>query len=342
MMFWTLLGAVGVSLTLTGVLRRYALTRRSLMDVPNERSSHQNPTPRGGGIAIAIAFLGLLPALWLGDRLSSSLFIALCGAGGLTAFVGFFDDHHPIPTIWRLVAHFVAAAWVVGWLGGMPPLTFAGLDLSPVWLSSILAIFFLVWLLNLYNFMDGIDGIASIEAVTACIGGILLHLIAVPGGQDWAAPALLAASVAGFSYWNFPPARIFMGDAGSGFLGVTLGAFSIQAAWVAPDLFWAWTILLGVFIADASVTLIRRVWRGHRPDEAHRSHAYQRAALRFGAHKPVSLAVGAITLVWLWPLALLVALGFVDAGLGLLIAYAPLLWLVLSLGGGASDAPDTA
>ena len=220
----------------------------------------------------------------------------------------------------------------------MPPLAFAGLQVSSVWVTSVLATVYVVWLLNLYNFMDGIDGIASIEAVTVCIGGILLYLIAVPGNPNWAGPALLAASVAGFGYWNLPPARIFMGDAGSGFLGVTLGAFSVQAAWVAPELFWAWTILLGVFIADASVTLVRRVWRGHRYDEAHRTHAYQRAAHRFGAHKPVSLAVGAITLVWLWPLALLVALGYLDAALGLLIAYAPLLWLAFALRAGAPEA----
>ena len=127
MMFWTLLGAGCLSLTMTWALRRYALTRRSLIDVPNERSSHQTPTPRGGGVAIAIAFLGLLPALWVAGTLPSNMFIALGGAGALITLVGFLDDHRPVPTTWRLVAHFVAAAWVVGWLGGMPPLVFAGL-----------------------------------------------------------------------------------------------------------------------------------------------------------------------------------------------------------------------
>jgi Fuc2NAc and GlcNAc transferase len=340
MMLWTLLGAACASLTLTWVLRRYALERRSLIDVPNERSSHQNPTPRGGGVAVAFSFLGLLPVLWIAGTLPSNMFVALCGAGGLAALVGFVDDHRPVPATWRLVAHFVAAAWVVGWLGGMPPVTLAGVQLSSGWLNIVLATAYLVWLLNLYNFMDGIDGIASIEAITVCIGGILLCLTAVPGSEDWAGPALLAASVSGFCYWNWPPARIFMGDSGSGFLGVTLGAFSIQAAWVTPELFWAWTILLGAFIADASVTLSRRVWRGHRYDEAHRSHAYQRAARRFGAHKPVSLAVGAITLFWLLPLALLVALGRLGAALGLLIAYVPLLWLAVWLRAGAPEAPD--
>jgi Fuc2NAc and GlcNAc transferase len=338
MTFWILLAAVCVSLTLTWVLRRWALTRRTLLDVPNERSSHATPTPRGGGVAIVIAFLGLLPLLWADGTLSSDMLVGLCGAGGLVAVIGFLDDQHPVPAVWRLAAHFAAGTWAVVWLGGMPPLAFAGLQLSPEWLMSVLAVIYLVWLLNLYNFMDGIDGIASIEAVTVCVGGALLYVVAAPGVQAWSGPALLTAAVAGFCYWNLPPARIFMGDAGSGFLGVTMGLFSLQAAWVAPELFWAWTILLGVFIADATATLIRRVWRGHRYDEAHRSHAYQRAARKFGAHKPVSLAVGAINLVWLWPLALLVALGYLDGAIGLLIAYAPLLWLVFLLRAGTPDA----
>jgi len=339
MMLWILLAAAGVSLSLTWVLRRYSLTRRSLIDVPNERSSHQHPTPRGGGAAIAVSFLGLLPALWLAGTLPSNMLVALVGAGGLIALIGFLDDRRPLPVAWRFTAHCVAAAWVVAWLGGMPPMIFAGLPISLA-VSSILAVVFLVWLLNLYNFMDGIDGIASIEAVTVCIGGILLYIVAAPGTQYWVGPALLAASVAGFGYWNLPPARIFMGDAGSGFLGVTLGAFSVQAAWVAPELFWAWTILLGVFITDASVTLIRRVWGGHRPDEAHRSHAYQHAARKLGAHRPVSLAVGGITLAWLCPLALLVALGYVGTAVGLVLAYAPLLWLAVSLKAGAPEAEN--
>jgi Fuc2NAc and GlcNAc transferase len=191
------------------------------------------------------------------------------------------------------------------------------------------------WCANLYNFMDGIDGIASIEAITVCFGGVLLYLIVVPGNPQWIVPAVLLASVAGFLYWNYPPARIFMGDGGSGFLGMTLAVLSIQAAWVAPNLFWAWAIMLGVFVVDASVTLIRRIFGGGRKYlEAHRSHAYQYAARRFGAHKPVSLAVGAINLIWLCPLATIVGLGYLNGALGLLIAYLPLVGFAFHLKAG--------
>ena len=142
-------------------------------------------------------------------------------------------------------------------------------------------------------------------------------------------PLLLAAAVMGFLFWNFPPARIFMGDAGSGFLGIALGVLSLQAAWVAPQLLWSWLILLGVFIVDATFTLLRRLLRGDKVYEAHRSHAYQYASRQYGRHLPVTLVVGGINILWLLPMALLVGLGWVDSFLGVLIAYVPLFGLAL-------------
>jgi Fuc2NAc and GlcNAc transferase len=325
-LLWLLPLAGCISLSLTWIFRRYAL-RHLLLDVPNERSSHEVPTPRGGGLAIVLTFLGCLPVLWLLEALSLPFLIALLGAGAWIASVGFLDDHRHIQARWRLLAHFLGAAWALFWLGGMPTLTIAGLTLTSGWLSTLAAIVYVVWFVNLYNFMDGIDGIASIEAITVCLGGVMLHLVAMTEITLWAVPALLLFSVAGFLYWNYPPARIFMGDAGSGFLGVTFAIFSIHAAESAQKFFWAWMILLAVFVVDASITLIRRVLRGEKCYEAHRSHAYQRAARRFGAHQPVSLAVGVINLLWLSPLALLVALEYLDATFALLIAYAPLVLL---------------
>jgi Fuc2NAc and GlcNAc transferase len=220
---------------------------------------------------------------------------------------------------------------VLVWLGGLPPLPVFGVVLDLGWMGNSLAPVYLVWLLNLTNFMDGIDGIAGIEAITVCLGGVLLYVVAVPGATSWLAPFVLASATIGFLVWNWPPAKIFMGDAGSSFLGLMLAALSLQAGWVAPKLFWSWVILLGVFVVDATVTLIRRMARGKKFYEAHRSHAYQHAAQRWGAHLPVTLAVGAINLCWLLPVALLVALGSLDGMLGVLIAYAPLvaaaLWL---------------
>ncbi len=328
MNFWLYLPMVSaLSLVLTGGLRRYALAR-SLMDVPNARSSHVVPTPRGGGVAIVLSFLMILPLLSLGGHLPWNVTWALFGAGLGVAVLGFLDDHGHIAARWRLLGHFAAATWALWWLGGMPALEVFGytVDLGPV--GHFLAAVYLVWLLNLYNFMDGIDGIASIEAISVCIGGALLYVVC---GQHHGvfAPLILAAAVFGFLFWNFPPARIFMGDAGSGFLGVILGILSLQAAWLSPQLLWGWIILLGVFIVDATFTLMRRLLRGDKVYEAHRSHAYQFASRQYGRHLPVTLTVALINLIWLLPLAACVVAGWLDGVAGLVIAYAPLVLLAI-------------
>lgn len=319
-------GAFGVAFVLTILLRRYALAR-NFVDVPNERSSHDVPTPRGGGVAIVLAFLAGLPLLAWTGLLSYPVMIGLAGAGALVALVGFLDDRKHIPARWRLLAHFASAGWALAWLGGLPALPFFGHFVTFGWLDFVLFSIYLVWLVNLYNFMDGIDGLASVEATTVCFGGALLYWLATPEQTGWAAPLLLFSGVLGFFVWNFPPAKIFMGDAGSGFLGLTLGAFSIDAACKVPAFFWSWVILLGIFVVDATVTLFRRVYRGEKFYLAHRSHAYQHAARRRGSHKPVTIAVGAINLMWLLPLALLVGLGVLEGVLGVCLAYAPLVWL---------------
>ncbi|MDH0625438.1 MraY family glycosyltransferase [Pseudomonas sediminis] len=334
-LWWLLPVLAGVSLLLTGALRRYALAR-SLMDVPNARSSHSVPTPRGGGVAIVLSFLAALPLLAVVGVLPWPVLWALMGAGAWVAVVGFLDDHGHIAARWRLLAHFIGAAWALGWLGGLPSLAVFGFDLELGWLGYVLAAFYLVWLLNLYNFMDGIDGIASVEAISVGLGGALIYALL---GEPTAigAPLLLAVAVAGFLFWNFPPARIFMGDAGSGFLGIALGVLSLQAAWIAPQLLWSWLILLGVFTVDATWTLFRRLLRGDKVYEAHRSHAYQYASRRFGNHLPVTLAVLGINLLWLLPIALWVGLGGLDGLLGLLVAYLPLVVLAVKFKAGERE-----
>lgn len=341
MTVWLLIPAIAVlSMLMTAVLRLYAL-ERSLMDIPNARSSHAVPTPRGGGVAIVLCFLLALPLVALLGGISWAIACALLGAGGWVAVVGFLDDHGHIAARWRLLAHFAGAVWALAWLGGLPPLLVFGLVLSLGWLGHVLAAFYLVWLLNLYNFMDGIDGIASVEAICVCLGGAVL--LALVGTISSALPLMiLAASVAGFLIWNFPPAKIFMGDAGSGFLGIVLGVFSLQAGWTEPALFWAWLILLGVFIVDATLTLLRRLLRGEKVYEAHRSHAYQYAARRSGRHLPVTIAVAGLNLFWLLPLAALVSLGWLDGLVGVLIAYAPLVALAWFYDAGCAEVAQDA
>lgn len=327
MLLWCLPAVLILSLLLTAGLRRYALAR-SVIDIPNARSSHTVPTPRGGGVAIVLTFLLVVVGLMLLGVGQLSVLVALAGGGGLIAVIGFMDDHGHIAARWRLLGHFLAAAWMLGWMGGLPPLPLFGWSLDLGWLGGLLAAVYLVWLLNLYNFMDGIDGIASVEAITACLSAAWLYWLA---GFDTVAvlPLLLAAAVAGFLFWNFPPAKIFMGDAGSGFIGIVLGGLSLQAAWTSPPMFWCWLILLGVFIVDATYTLVRRLLRGDKVYEAHRSHAYQFASRHYGKHLPVTLTVAAINLCWLLPIAFCVVHFGLDGALGVILAYVPLVVLAM-------------
>jgi Fuc2NAc and GlcNAc transferase len=323
------IAAVTAAYMLTGRFHGYATSR--LIDVPNDRSSHVVPTPRGGGIAIVAVVLVLLPVLTLLGILSSPIACAIFGAGAIVAVVGFADDHGHVKRRWRLLAHFGAGIWLVAWMGGPPPLVLPIAGMYAAWISYPLAVLFVAWLVNVFNFMDGIDGIASTEVATVSVAGAIVCYLVSEDVSCLVLPLVVAAAAIGFLLWNWPPARIFLGDVGSGFLGVVMAGLSLQAGWVRPQLFWSWVILLGVFVVDATVTLVRRAVRGDPFQEAHRVHAYQHAAVRFGAHRPVTLATGLINIIWLLPLALAVGSGYLEGVVGAVIAYIPLvvaaLWL---------------
>ncbi|WP_454870492.1 MraY family glycosyltransferase [Pseudomonas lini] len=333
--WWLLMTVLAVSWVLTLGLRYYALAK-SLMDIPNERSSHIAPTPRGGGVAIVISFLLALPVLAMLGLLEPLVVFGLMGAGLIIAVIGFVDDHGHIAARWRLLGHFIAASWALFWLNGLPPLLFFGSFVDLGWFGNALTLIYLVWMLNLYNFMDGIDGLASAEAISVCAAMCLVYWLNGYTGLVWP-PLLLAVAVSGFFYWNFPPARIFMGDAGSGFLGIILGIFALHAATVSTELLWSWLILLGVFIVDATWTLIRRLVRGEKVYNAHRSHAYQYASRKFKSHGVVTAAAVGVNVLWLFPIAYWVGAGSLSGPLGLCFAYAPIMWLVSVLKAGESE-----
>lgn len=319
---------IAVSALLTGLLRRFALTRGGL-DLPNARSSHTAPTPLGGGIAIAFVLCLVLPLLAWQGALEWRLCLGLVGAGLGVCVIGALDDFwRDISAFWRLTVHFMAAAWVLAWVGNplldvVPPLE------TSSWLAAACTALYLVWLLNLYNFMDGIDGLAGMEAVSVCGSMVLVYQLAGVGAYGGILSATVAAAVGGFLVWNFPRARIFLGDAGSGFIGILLGAMSLQASASNPDLFWAWVILLGAFVVDATVTLARRVIRGDTFYEAHRTHAYQLAAQHLGSHTVVTLVYCTVNVVWLMPWAVAVALDVVSGPAAVSFAYAPLVSAVI-------------
>ncbi len=337
-----LLCATGFALSavLTGAVRRYAITRQ-VLDVPNPRSSHTIPTPRGGGVAIVVVFLASLTLARATLAVPAHALVAVVGSGIAMAVLGFLDDHRPIPAGWRLLCHFAGAAWALVWLGNPWIAHVFGPASWLEWPVRVLSAFGLVWLLNLYNFMDGIDGIASLEAITVSMAAAILWFVAHPSGA-WPVPLLLAACTAGFLVWNFPPARIFMGDAGSSFLGMAFGVLALVAAVDDSRMLWAWGILLGAFIVDATVTLVRRLMRRERVHQAHRSHAYQYASRKHGGHRPVTLVVAGINSLWLFPMAATVVLGWLPGPLAVALAYFPLVLLAVRYKAGACEQQESA
>jgi Fuc2NAc and GlcNAc transferase len=260
--------------------------------------------------------------------------LALTGAGGLVAVTGFLDDHGHVPMRWRLFMHFIAAFWVLYWLGSVPSLQFFGYDFEMGWMSYVLAAVLLVWLLNMFNFMDGIDGLAGSEAIFIAVGGALFSWLS--GQEDHALIMLLLVMASlGFLYWNWSPAKIFMGDVGSGFLGITIGALAYKSS-VDGVTLWAWLILMGVFLVDAGLTLLRRFFRGERWYEAHCSHAYQWSAKKWG-HMKTAIVINLVNIVWLFPLAYVAHIfpnfGFVIT----LVAMTPLLIVAYIFGAGSLE-----
>lgn len=282
-----LLLVCAMSATMTGVVRNFAL-RHALLDTPNERSSHVVPTPRGGGAAIAAAIAGGLLALLLLRLADGRMVAALLGGGAIVSFVGWLDDRRNLGIGVRLLAHALAALAVVAACGGMPDLDLGNSSLHLGWAGSALAVLAIIWLTNLYNFMDGIDGLAAGQAVVA--GAAAAALLAFAGAPGLAAATLVvAAAAAGFLPWNWSPARIFMGDVGSSLLGFLFAAIAIfsESRGAMPALIWA--LLLGVFIFDATATLLRRALAGETWYAAHRTHAYQRAVQSGRTHASVTL-----------------------------------------------------
>jgi len=309
-----IVSAAILSWLLASRVRLYALDR--LLDIPNERSSHSSPTPRGGGLAIAFTALGgiILAAMW--NWIDWNLAIALTGGGSMIAAVGWIDDHRDLPALVRFAVQFLSAAWAMFWLGGLPGLTVGSTQLSLGIAGIPLGVIGIVWAINLYNFVDGIDGLAAGEAVTTgMIGGLILLAM---GHYGLAMVSLLiAAANAGFLPLNWAPAKLFMGDVGSGMLGYLFAVLAIASENAGAVPLLIWVLLLGAFVFDATVTLCRRIAHGERWYHAHHSHAYQRMVQAGRSHAQVSSMILAINFVlaalaivaWLRPTFFMVAIG---------------------------------
>jgi len=329
-----------ISFILTGVIRFYALSN-NVLDIPNQRSSHTIPTPRGGGGAIVLAFVASMMLMYFSIPGNMNALLAL-SATLFVAGIGFCDDHAHVPARWRFLVHVFAALFALFFLSGLPKLLlpipidwlFKRWVVDLGWLGYLLGTLMLVWFLNLFNFMDGTDGIAASESVFVS-GALAGYLYYLDRFSFFIAISVMAASL-GFLLWNWPKAKIFMGDVGSGFLGLLLGILILMATQQAVVLFYCGLILLGIFLVDSTYTLFYRFFSGQKWYDAHCSHTYQRAAKEYG-HLSVLLACWSINLFWLLPISLLVFLHPHHALLGLLLAYFPLLLLAYRFKAGQAD-----
>jgi UDP-N-acetylmuramyl pentapeptide phosphotransferase/UDP-N-acetylglucosamine-1-phosphate transferase len=315
-----LLGCFVATAGLTGLALRW-LRSRAILDRPNARSSHDAPTPRGGGIAVVAVLLPALAGtqLWLG--VPWPIVSALTGGAVLLAVVSWMDDRRPLGALPRLLAQAVAVLAGI-WAAG--PNALAGWLGLPAWLAVPCVMLGWLWFVNLYNFMDGIDGITGVETGGIGAGLAAIGLAAPIVGGALFNGLVLAGVAAGFLVWNWHRARVFLGDVGSVPLGFVVGALLLSLA-VAGQ--WAAALILPLYyLADATITLARRVARGEKPWRAHREHFYQRAVQGGLAHNRVAtiILIGNLGLVgaavlstrpgWAWP-ALALAAAIVAAEL---------------------------
>lgn len=305
---------------LTMKIRSYAL-EKNMIDHPNERTSHEQPTPRGGGASVVISFLVGLGTTYYFGVIPFDLTMAICLGSLPIAVIGFWDDHGHVDSKWRLLVQFIVAGICVYLIGGIPGFYIGSYYLSFGIFKYPIAILLIVWLINLTNFMDGIDGIASIEAIS--FGFVAAVLLFLNTNNDlFLIMFIFIAACMGFLVWNWPPAKIFMGDVCSGFIGYIFSVFVLYKSSGASDskTFIPFLLILGVFVVDATQTLIIRAIRGEKILQPHRIHAYQHASRKY-SHLKVTGTVLAINLLILAPVSCLCFLYTKYAVFMLILAY---------------------
>jgi len=271
--------------------------QNGLYAIPNERSSHTEPIPHGGGVVIVlICLLGyLVISLYLPGTFSWGYFSGAL----LIALVSFLDDVYSIPFPYRLLVHGIAAVLLILDVDTWHGITMLGGIKLGNW-GYVLTFIWMVWMVNSYNFMDGIDGLAGLQAVIAGVGWLVLgYILAMPA--IFLFSGVIAAASLGFLMHNWHPAKIFMGDVGSAFLGFTFASLPMIARTIAirsPDLLpIAAVLFVWFFLFDSVVTILRRAFRGEKIWQAHREHLFQRLIQSGLSHRRVTMFYGLLASV---------------------------------------------
>ena len=300
--------------------------------IPNFRSLHRTVIPRGGGLAVAVAVLAGIVAWHFYQHLSfAELMIFLVG-GGVSALAGFADDRLDIRPRYRLAIQLLAIIWLCVWTGGLPALDLGFAKLQLGWVGTLLVIIAFMWFYNLYNFIDGIDGMAS--SATTFIGITMATIMFIEHEFVLALIlAMLTIGSVGFLLFNWPPARMFMGESGTSFISYMLSAVILVSLSRNVISIWIWLIVFGCYFSDTTITTFIRALRfGRSFYLPHRSHAYQNLARIWNSHLKVVLIVLGIDLLWLIPFTWVAreykAYGIIAA----VAAYTPLVFLALKYG----------
>jgi len=323
----------------TALFIRWRASRLGVMAEVNERSSHTVPTPSSGGVGIVLA--ASLAGIFVAIPYPVEIYPVIV-AGVFIAIIGYFDDRQPVAAKWRLGAQILLTGAVVVTV----PLEVLGPQMGVALPESVFLVVLVLsgalWI-NLYNFMDGIDGLAASEAIFLLLGAMFIAWWFQPGvwyqGVFWWM-AWLAAACLGFLLLNWAPAKIFMGDAGSTYLGLMLFFFAIASmagSWLSLS---QWLILAAAFLADSLTTLVRRALNREPVWQAHKRHAYQNLQRRLGSHAKATLVYLAIDVALLLPLAWLAGVYRAFDWAFLLIAYAILIPAAIRAGAGEPLQPE--
>lgn len=318
----TVLLAFTTSVLLTHLFIRL-VDGRGLVAESNERSMHKGATATGGGLPLLLSALLIFFAFWPLGKVHALLLVA----AALLAVVSFLDDLKPVSRWLRFGAHITAAAVCISSIP-LSQLIFHGW--LPLWLDRALALFALVWFINLFNFMDGIDGIAAVEVMTIT-GGYAVVIAAAQATSPLLGFALaVLGATAGFLFWNWHPARVFLGDVGSVPLGFICGALMI---WLAVQHSLAAALILPLyFVADATITILMRLRRGEKIWEPHRSHFYQRSAQALGSHAVVVRRVAVCNAVLIGLAVLALSMPVTAFALAVVTVATLLAWMEIASG----------
>lgn len=322
-----------LSFLLTYYYRRLAILWR-IVDVPNLRSSHKKPIPRGAGISFFISFNVVLGALLWQDQVTLNYTLPVFLGGPAVMILGYWDDMKSVSPLLRLFVHFLVAVFIFSLLsaGFTRTVHISFLPEWP-WLTAMFCIFFIAWFINLYNFMDGCDGLAP---GLGMVGSGLVSIISyMYGNTDLAIIYLvLAYCLAGFLIFNWAPAKVFMGDSGAYFLGYVFGSLALISKMYYESSLYVHLIVFGALIVDATWTLMMRLFRLEKIYLPHKMHGFQKLMAKGWGHARVTSLYILITILWLFPMAIFSMSFHIYSFFFLIVSYIPLVILMWVLKAG--------